>query len=52
MWGSSQAQNYHMRWFEKHLPDDGSVRDPTASTWSLVGLSIAGPQVARRAAAS
>ena len=21
MWGSSQAQKYHMRWFEQHLPD-------------------------------
>jgi dimethylglycine dehydrogenase len=25
MWGSSQAQKYHMRWFEKHQPTDGSV---------------------------
>ena len=42
IWGSSAAQNYHMRWFEKQLPRDGSVRlhrfDQT-----LVGLSIAGP---------
>ncbi|NMG38798.1 FAD-dependent oxidoreductase [Chelativorans sp. ZYF759] len=43
IWGSSAAQKYHMRWFEKHLPKDGSVRlhrfDQT-----LVGLSIAGPK--------
>ena len=26
IWGSSAAQKYHMRWFEKHLPKDGSVR--------------------------
>ncbi|WP_309085846.1 FAD-dependent oxidoreductase [Chelativorans sp.] len=43
IWGSSAAQKYHMRWFEKHLPKDGSVRlhrfDQT-----LVGLSIAGPR--------
>jgi dimethylglycine dehydrogenase len=42
MWGSSQAQVYHMRWFEQHLPADHSVqivrRDMT-----MVGLSIAGP---------
>ena len=43
IWGSSAAQKYHMRWFEKHLPKDGSVRlhryDQT-----LVGLSVAGPK--------
>ncbi|MER8493380.1 FAD-dependent oxidoreductase [Mesorhizobium sp. M1312] len=43
IWSSSAAQKYHMRWFEKHLPKDGSVRlhrfDQT-----LVGLSIAGPK--------
>ena len=43
IWGSSAAQKYHMRWFEKHLPSEGSVRlhrfDQT-----LVGLSIAGPK--------
>lgn len=42
MWGSSQVQVYHMRWFEQHLPVDHSVqivrRDMT-----MVGLSIAGP---------
>jgi dimethylglycine dehydrogenase len=43
IWGSSAAQKYHMRWFEKHQPKDGSVKlhrfDQT-----LVGLSIAGPK--------
>lgn len=43
IWGSSAAQKYHMRWFERHLPGDGTVRlhrfDQT-----LVGLSIAGPK--------
>jgi dimethylglycine dehydrogenase len=42
MWGSSQAQKYHMRWFEKHLPTDGSVR-VRRYDMGLVGLSIAGP---------
>jgi dimethylglycine dehydrogenase len=43
MWGSSQAQKYHMRWFEQHLPADGSVQVHRYDM-SLVGLSIAGPQ--------
>ncbi|HZT18212.1 MAG TPA: aminomethyltransferase family protein, partial [Dongiaceae bacterium] len=43
MWGSSQAQKYHMRWFEAHLPADGSVR-VTRFDLGLVGLSIAGPR--------
>jgi dimethylglycine dehydrogenase len=43
MWGSSQAQVYHMRWFEQHLPRDGSVRIQ-ALGMKLVGLSIAGPK--------
>ena len=43
MWGSSQAQIYHMRWFERHLPDDGSVSIRPLGM-SLVGLSIAGPK--------
>jgi dimethylglycine dehydrogenase len=25
VWGSIAAQKYHMRWFEQHLPEDGSV---------------------------
>jgi dimethylglycine dehydrogenase len=43
MWGSSQAQVYHMRWFEKHQPTDGSVRLHRYDM-GLVGLSIAGPR--------
>ena len=40
--GSGLAENYHMRWFSSHLPDDGSV-DVGAYGPSLVGLSLAGP---------
>jgi dimethylglycine dehydrogenase len=43
MWGSSQAQVYHMRWFEQHLPADGSVQIE-ALGMKLIGLSIAGPK--------
>ncbi len=43
MWGSSQAQKYHMRWFEAHLPADGSVK-VRRFDMGLVGLSIAGPK--------
>ena len=43
IWGSSAAQKYHMRWFEKHLPKDGSVRIHRFDQ-TLVGLSIAGPR--------
>jgi dimethylglycine dehydrogenase len=43
MWGSSQAQKYHMRWFETQLPADGSVR-VRRFDMGLVGLSIAGPK--------
>jgi dimethylglycine dehydrogenase len=42
MWGSSQAQVYHTRWFEQTLPKDGSVR-VEALGMKLIGLSIAGP---------
>ena len=36
MWGSSQAQIYHMRWFEAHLP--ATARSVcTASTWVSSG---------------
>src|SRR5882757_6270015 len=41
MWGSSQAQIYHMRWFERHLPGDGTVAMRPLGM-ELVGLSIAG----------
>jgi dimethylglycine dehydrogenase len=43
MWGSSQAQIYHMRWLEAHLPKDGSVRVQRIDM-GMVGLSIAGPR--------
>ncbi|TPM34792.1 FAD-dependent oxidoreductase [Mesorhizobium sp. B2-3-5] len=47
IWGSSAAQKYHMRWFEKHLPKDGprgsAVRIHRFDQ-TLVGLSIAGPK--------
>jgi dimethylglycine dehydrogenase len=43
MWGSSQAQKYHMRWLERHLPTDGSVHIHRFDM-GLVGLSIAGPR--------
>ncbi|MFI4889311.1 MAG: FAD-dependent oxidoreductase [Steroidobacterales bacterium] len=43
MWGSSQAQIYHMRWLESHLPRDGSVRIRRYDM-NLVGVSIAGPR--------
>src|SRR5690606_32619286 len=43
VWGSTAAQKYHMRWFEKHLQDDGSVRIHRFDQ-TLVGLSIAGPR--------
>ncbi|MEI2300617.1 GcvT family protein [Ensifer sp. MJa1] len=41
--GSGIAEDYHMRWFEAHLPDDGSV-SLRALNLELVGLSIAGPK--------
>jgi len=43
IWGSSQAQIYHMRWFEQHMPKDGSVKLHRFDM-QLVGLSIAGPK--------
>jgi dimethylglycine dehydrogenase len=43
VWGSSQAQIHHMRWFEAHLPADGLVRIRRYGM-TLVGLSIAGPR--------
>ncbi len=42
MWGSIAAQKYHMRWFEEHMPKDGSV-SVRRYGMNLVGLSIAGP---------
>lgn len=43
IWGSSAAQKYHIRWFEQHLPKDGSVRIHRFDQ-TMVGLSIAGPK--------
>jgi dimethylglycine dehydrogenase len=43
MWGSSQAQRYHMRWFESQKPADASVHIRRYDL-ALVGLSIAGPR--------
>ncbi len=41
--GSGIAEDYHMRWFEAHLPDDGSI-SLQALNLALVGLSVAGPK--------
>ena len=43
IFGSGVAENYHMRWFEQHLPADGSVSVRPLGL-SLVGLTIAGPK--------
>ncbi|MFU0503298.1 GcvT family protein [Pseudaminobacter sp. NGMCC 1.201702] len=43
IWGSSAAQKYHMRWFERHLPKDGGVRVHRFDQ-TLVGVAIAGPR--------
>ncbi|TIT77175.1 MAG: FAD-dependent oxidoreductase, partial [Mesorhizobium sp.] len=41
--GSGVAEQYHMRWFETHLPKDGSVRIEALGQ-KLTGLAIAGPR--------
>ncbi|RWK49573.1 FAD-dependent oxidoreductase [Mesorhizobium sp.] len=41
--GSGIAEQYHMRWFEAHLPKDGSVTIEALGA-KLTGLSIAGPK--------
>lgn len=43
VWGSSAAQVHHQRWFEAHLPDDGSVRVERLGM-RLMGLMLAGPR--------
>ncbi|MEL6421264.1 MAG: FAD-dependent oxidoreductase [Pseudomonadota bacterium] len=43
IFGSGAAEEYHMRWFLSHLPDDGSV-EVESLRYGLVGLSIAGPK--------
>ncbi|WP_300515053.1 FAD-dependent oxidoreductase [Aliiroseovarius sp.] len=40
--GSGVAEDYHMRWFDQHMPGDGSV-SLVAHGANMVGLSIAGP---------
>ncbi len=40
--GSGIAEDFHMRWFETHLPSNNSVQI-TAHGAAMVGLSIAGP---------
>jgi dimethylglycine dehydrogenase len=42
IWGSIAAQKYHMRWFERHVPTDGSVNIHRFGI-NLVGLSVVGP---------
>ncbi|TPI48277.1 FAD-dependent oxidoreductase [Mesorhizobium sp. B2-9-1] len=41
--GSGIAEQYHMRWFEAHLPKDGSVQIEALGQ-KLAGLAIAGPK--------
>lgn len=41
--GSGIAEQYHMRWFEAHLPGDGSVHIEALGA-KLTGLAIAGPK--------
>ena len=43
IFGAGSAEKYHMRWFEQHLPTDGSVRI-AALGLNLTGLMIAGPK--------
>ena len=40
--GSGIAEEFHMRWFERHLPDDGSVAIEALGLKGS-GLTIAGP---------
>ena len=40
--GSGPAEEYHLRWFHRHLPGDGSVEVRALGT-AWCGLSIAGP---------
>ena len=43
MWGSQNAQKYHMRWFSQHLPNNNFVKIECIDQ-NLCGLSIAGPK--------
>ena len=42
LFGSGIAERYYERWFDQHLPTDGSVRYETLG-FETAGLSIAGP---------
>ena len=42
LFGSGIAERYYERWFDQHLPADGSVRYDTLG-FEMCGLSIAGP---------
>ncbi len=43
IFGSGVAEQYHMRWFEAHLPTDGRVAVRPLGT-DLCGLTVAGPR--------
>ena len=43
VFGSGVAERYYQRWFDQHLPSDGSVQYQTHG-WELCGLAIAGPE--------
>ena len=43
LFGSGMAEEYYARWFEQHLPTDGSVRLEVIGL-GLCGLSLAGPR--------
>ncbi|MEM7326479.1 MAG: FAD-dependent oxidoreductase, partial [Actinomycetota bacterium] len=43
IFGSGIATRYYERWFDQHLPADGSVHYQTLG-WETCGLSIAGPK--------
>ena len=42
LFGSHAAESHHRRWFDEHLPSDGSVSFRVLGL-SLVGLALAGP---------
>ena len=41
--GSGIAETYHLRWFDAHLPEDGSVTLRCVAS-ELTGFSVAGPR--------
>ncbi|HVF65969.1 MAG TPA: FAD-dependent oxidoreductase [Casimicrobiaceae bacterium] len=42
LFGSGIAENYHLRWFERHPPDPSVCVRPLGSDWC--GIAIAGPR--------